>query len=304
MAMRVATFSGTSDLVQAAMRVQAEQADATLQQASGKVATDYGGYGAGAGRIIALETYIDRTTIYEKAATAARSQVEAAASAVGSMADLLNQFTSALTSIDASLSDGSTLQETAASILDQMTALMNTKYQGRYLFAGSATDLAPVVQDAIAPQSTPTSADTSYYAGTDETASVRVSAEEVIRYGVTADDAGFETTLRALSLIAGADLSGGGYDDATLTEARSLVETAVSGLSTAQARLGLSSAALESAITARQDDRTYAETELSGKTDIDVAAVAARLSSYQTQLEAAYAAIGKIQSLRLSDFLK
>ena len=43
---------------QAAMKVQARQAEATLQQASGQISEDYGGLGGKAGSVVSLQSSI------------------------------------------------------------------------------------------------------------------------------------------------------------------------------------------------------------------------------------------------------
>jgi flagellar hook-associated protein 3 FlgL len=50
-----------------------------------------------------------------------------------------------------------------------------------------------------------------------------------------------------------------------------------------------------------QDDATSLAGDLNS---VDVAAVTARLSTYQAQLEASYSAIAKIQGLSLVDYLR
>ena len=118
-------------------------------------------------------------------------------------------------------------------------------------------------------------------------------------YGVTADAAPFEQAIRALSL-----LTGGATDSDTLSEANDLIADALDGLTTTQATLSVKASTLQAAETDQADYQTFATSVVSNLSDADVAAVASSLSTYQTQLKAAYSAIGTIRSLSLADYLK
>ena len=85
------------------------------------------------------------------------------------------------------------LDATARTLLDQVGSLLNVKLDGRYLFAGSATDTAPVDLTALAapPSTYPSTADTSYYNGDGVTLSTKAGPNLDIDYGVKADEPGF-----------------------------------------------------------------------------------------------------------------
>jgi flagellar hook-associated protein 3 FlgL len=300
MSMRVATFSSRQTLLDAAMRVQARQAEMTLQQASGQVSDDYGGLGATSGKVLSLETALTRSQAYASAATTASGRVEAMYDAIGSITDLVTTLKANLISFAATTDTASTLAASAEETLEAVASLLNTQSGGRYLFAGSAVDTAPVDLDALeTTATTPSSADTSYYQGDDAVAAVKVSSDRTVSYGVTADDDAFETVIRALRLVAG------GADDAdTRAEAEDLLDTALDGLTALQSGLSLDADTLETVVSDAEAFQDYAsglETDLSG---VDIASVAAQLSTYDSQLEAAYAAIGTIQGLSLVDYLR
>ncbi len=300
MSMRVATFAMTDGLVRSALKVQAQEAEATLQQASGSVSSDWAGYGSGAGRIVDLQVSIDRSTAYAAAATEADARVQQMYTSLGSMIDGMTSFKSDLVNFSATLTDSGTevLAETASSMLDTLTSLLNTRFEGRYLFSGAATDTAPVDADAIVAQTAPSSADTTWYAGDDEIASVRVADDRTVDWGVTADGDGFEKALRALAMIAA-----GNVDDTSLEEASTLVAEALDAMTVTQSKLSLSAESLESAVADQEDYQSFASTLVTDATAVDVAEVAVRLANLQSQLEATFSAIGKVQSLSLVDYL-
>ncbi|WP_251756406.1 flagellin [Pleomorphomonas sp. JP5] len=296
--MRVATFASSDRLLQAALKIQAKQAEATLQQASGQISEDYGGLGRAAGSVVSLQSSISMSKAYAEAASTAGNRVEAMYDAVDSIIDQITGMKATLSSFSSTTSGTDELKVTAEEMLESLASLMNTQLGGRYLFSGSAVEIAPIDLGSLASATTPSTSDTSYYKGDEAAASVKVSSEQTVTYGVTADDENFEKALRALSLVAS-----GATDDDTLSEASDLLDEAISGLATVQTRLSLNASALKTAISDQETYQDFADNLATSLSGVDVAVVAAEMSAYETQLQAAYAAIGNIASLKLSSYL-
>jgi flagellar hook-associated protein 3 FlgL len=301
MSMRVASFAASNSLMQQAMRIQAQETTVTAQEASGLKSTTYGDLGASSGKLVSLQASITRSKAYSAAATGADARVQQMYSSVGKMIDTLTSFKTDLASFDetSASTDNTTLISNAKSTLSSLVAEMNTTYAGNYVFAGSAVDTKPVDVSAMTAQTDPTTADTSYYKGDDTVASVKVGDDTTVSYGVTADNAAFEAGIRALNTI-----SAGKTDTASITSASNLVDSAMTGLTTIQSQLSLNSKALESAVTDQSDYQSFVSSSVTDLDSVDVAQAASDLSNYTTQLQAAYSAIGKIQSLSLASYLK
>ena len=144
------------------------------------------------------------------------------------------------------------------------------------------------------------SSDTSYYQGNGDVASVRVSDERTIQYGITADNPAFEKAIRALNIVANAST----LDADTLDEATSLSLDALDGVLGEQGKLSVDSASMERAISAQTEYQDFATSLGTDLNSVDVAALTAQMSAYETQLEASYAAIAKISNLNLFNYLK
>lgn len=295
MAMRVATFASSQSLLQAAMRIQVKQAEATEQQASGQVSGDYGGLGAKAGSVVSLQASITRSKAYEEAGNTASSRVETMYNAIGSILDDLSSLKATLAS---STISSDTLQATAQSTLESVVSLMNTQLDGRYLFAGSAIDTEPVDIDSIEGATATSQDELDYYQGDDQQTSVRVSSSRSISYGVTANDDSFRQALWAISTIAN-----GSTDSTSVTNAIDLLASSISSMANVQTKLSLASSDLKSAISSQEDYQTNTADVISSLSEVDITTVAANMSNYEAQLEAAYAAIGKIANLSLASYL-
>jgi flagellar hook-associated protein 3 FlgL len=303
MQMRVATFAINDQMIASALRTQSTMANQQIQEASGLISSDFGGLGSSAQQVLNLQVSVTRAQSYIDAATQTNSKIQVMYSAVNSVSDLVTQFRTLLTSASsASSTDAASVTETAKNMLEQMASLLNTQYNGGYLFGGSATKTAPVdISSATyAAASSPSTADTSYYQGDSQLGAVRVSDNQTVSYGVTADNTAFEQIMRAMNLVA----SNSPLSTDTLNEALDLAVDSIDKLGVVQTRISNASASIERASAYQTEYQSYAQTLGSDLTSVDVAAVTAKLSTYQAQLTASYAAIAKVQSLNLASYLR
>jgi flagellar hook-associated protein 3 FlgL len=169
------------------------------------------------------------------------------------------------------------------------------------VFSGARTTTAPVDLSSFATGTgSTTTADTSYYKGDDEIASVRVADDQTVSYGVTADNSAFEQVMRVLKFVANSS----SLSSTDITQALTLASNALDATSTVQAKLSSAASQIETASSRQSDYQNFAQTLGSDLTGVDVAAVTAQLSAYQAQLTASYSAIAKIQSLNLANYVK
>jgi flagellar hook-associated protein 3 FlgL len=289
-------------MIAAALRTQSTMANQEIQQASGEISSDFGGYGSSSQQILNLQVSVTRSQSYIDAATQTDNKIQMMYSTVSSVADLITKFRSLLTSAtNAASTDSTSVTQSAQQMMSQMASLLNTQYDGGYLFGGSRTDQAPVdTSSSTYPAATsPSSANTSYYKGDDQMASVRVSDSQTVSYGIGADNPAFEQALRAMNLVA----NNSPLSTTTLNEALNLATSAVDAVGVVQSKVSNASSAIESASSFQTNYQSFAKTLGSDLTSVDVAAVTAQLSAYQAQLTASYAAISKVQSLDLASYL-
>nr|QDP27082.1 flagellin [Bradyrhizobium cosmicum] len=302
MAMRVATFAQSNKMIADALRVQSVMAEKQTQESSGLISTDYGGYGSDAQHVVNLQVSVTRAQSYIDAATLADSKVQVMYSAVGSMTDILTQLRSQLSAASTgSSTETNSVISSAQQMLEEMGSLMNTQYDGQYVFGGGKTDTAPVDLSSFSSGAgSLTTADTGYYGGDDEIASVRVAADQTVSYGVTADNSAFEEVMRVLKFVANST----SLSSSDISSALDLAGTALDDTAAVQAKLSNAASSIETASARQTDYKSYAETLSSDLTSVDVAAITAQLSTYESQLTASYSALGKILSMNLASYLK
>lgn len=299
--MRVATFANSDRMLSASLKTQSRMAELQMQQASGSVSTDYGGLGASARTLLLLEANMASSQSYAAAASEAAGRVEVMVSTLSTVTDLLTSFRAELTgAMSTSRSDtaDASLIATAGTYLEELAGLLNVQFEGRYLFAGDATGTAPIDLDGYAASAD--ASDTSYYLGDATVATVRISAEQSVAYGVTADNEAFEQAFRALGQIAQAS----SLDDDALTQAYDLLVSALEDIIVVQSRLASQAGTLERSQERQDSYQALLETAISGLRDADVTAVAVQLASYETQLQASFSALAQVQSLSLLDYLR
>ncbi|MGY3488797.1 flagellar hook-associated protein 3 FlgL [Bradyrhizobium sp. USDA 4011] len=302
MMMRVATFAQSEQMISSALRVQSAMANEQVQESSGLQSEDFGGYGSGAGRVINLQVSVTRAQSYIDASNLADNKVQAMYSAVGSVTDIITQLR---TQLSAATTGSSTATASvinyAQQAISQMQGLLNTQYDGEYVFSGARTDTAPVdLSGYDSGTGSLTTSDTSYYKGDSEIASVRVSDSQSVPYGVTADNPAFEQVMRLLKYVGNSTT----LSSSDISQALDLASNALDATSTVQAKLSTSASQIETSSTNQSDYQNFAKTLSTNLTSVDVAAVTAQLSTYQAQLTASYSAIAKIQSMNLASYLR
>ncbi|HLG81811.1 MAG TPA: flagellin [Bradyrhizobium sp.] len=302
MEMRVATFALSDQMIASALRTQSIMANEQIQEASGVNSEDFAGYGSDTQSVVNLQISVTRAQTYIDAATQANSKVEVMYSAVGSVSTLITNLRTQLSAAtNGSSTSTASLISSAQDMLSEMSSILNTQYDGEYVFSGASTSTAPVDLTGFdSGTGSLSTADTSYYQGDDQIASVRVADDQTVDYGVTADNSAFEQVMRVLKYVANSS----SLSSSDITTALDMASNAIDATSIVQSKLSDASAQIKDASSRQTSYSSYASTLASDLTSVDVAAVTAQLSTYQSQLTASYAAISKIQSMSLASYLK
>ncbi len=302
MVMRVATFALSDQMVTGSLRVQAIMANDQIQEATGVKSTDFAGYGGDTQSVLNLQVSVTRAQSYIDAASLADSKVQTMWSTVGQMTDMITKLRSDLSAATTGSSTATAAVISASQdMLQQMGSLLNTQYNGQYVFAGARTSTPAVDLSTFATGTgSLTTPDTSYYQGDSEISSVQVAGGQTVNYGVTADNSAFEQIMRVLKFVANST----NLTTTDISQAMDAASTALDATSIVQARLSDAASQIETASANQTNYKSYAETLSGNLTGVDVAAITAQLSTYQAQLQASYAAIAKIQSLNLASYLK
>ncbi|MEM7169530.1 MAG: flagellin [Pseudomonadota bacterium] len=288
------------------LRTQTEIAETQIQIASGKKAQTYSEIATDVTQLVSLERSLTRSDQYTDNIDTALSRLNLMESSVGT---LVERSTEVLGIIAQGLSgtnlDDLPLQQFANTFLAEAAGELNKQNSGFYIFGGSRTNIAPV--DLSDTDYTPQAglpgtftADTDYYQGDDFIYSVRADDRLETSYGVTADHPTFEALLRGLSYM---EYAGANSDKVVLEEAYDLLKSAIDGLSDLRGEIGSSAGVLEQQKTSHEDFQTFAENLVSNIEDVDIAQATTELSFNELQLQGSYAALARIRSLNLLQYL-
>lgn len=298
---RVSTFGMGQSVLRSALSVQAEYAAASMQKSSGLKTTTYGELGSQASSLISAEAASTQLTTWKANTSIANDRTQASLSAVDDMIDQLTKLRSTLSAVKSSSSSSIDLNQTGKDLLADLADQMNTRMDGRYLFAGSNTDTAPVDTSLLALPNSPSTADTSYYTGDTEQASVRISSQQTISYGVTANGSAFEKALRSANILA--NMNTAPIDQSTIDEVYNLATQALDGMIAVQSSLANSQSRLEGAESRQTASLDLLDSVASDIKEVDVASVSVKLSQYETQLQASYSALGSLSKFSLTNYL-
>lgn len=213
---RISTLQLNSLTLGSALGVESQYAQAETQQASGLVASNFATLGGvNSSEMLNLEDGIGQAQTWASNATTVGSRTQSMYTALGNMSSTVSTLESKI-SAASSTADNSSLVPAVQELQKTLAAEMNTQEAGSYLFAGSNVGEAPVDLSSY-PSSTfsVSGSDTSYYTGDDNISSVRISQQQTVSYGVTANSAGFEEALRATQGVIAAASST--LDTGTLT---------------------------------------------------------------------------------------
>ncbi len=299
---RVASIPLTMKLSEANMRLQARMADAQTQQATGLKSIDYKDISRDTQRLLAIESTKDQLKSYSDNGILVLNQVNIAYDTFGEMDKVGNSVLQGLTAALGGDSVQPAVTTAQAQIaLNEFSSLLNYKVAGRYLFAGTDTDTAPVdlTDPAWTPQVIlPSTPNTSYYQGNNTTLSVQLSETLTVNYGVTADQAPFEQILRSFNVI----INNPGNKTA-YAEALDLLRDGIGYLADVRAQLSANAKTIEDQNVRNQEDIANLDELISGIKEVDLPSVTVELKNIETQLQASYSASVMLLRLSLTNFL-
>lgn len=175
---------------------------------------------------------------------------------------------------------------------NQLISLANTTLEGKALFAGTATDAAPIILDGSG---------NAVYQGNTQDRSVALTSTQNIVSNVRADDTAFSQAFSSIMSLKNALASN---DVAGVQASIDLLSSASGAMIGLNADVGGKLSSLAMRENTFLDMDTQMQVQLSQHESVDMAAVAMRLAQSQTSLQAAYAQVAKFNQLSLVNFLR
>ena len=291
--MRVTTGMSQRHVLSDLRRVQERLASAQSQVSGGKRIEKPSDDPLGAERAMRLNAQLDSTTAYRSSVDESRSWLDATDTALSSVGDIVQR----VRELTLQAANGSTTPAGRQSIkleIDQLTeqakSTLNSAYDGRHLFSGTATDTAPY-----------SAATGDAYQG-DSGAVVRQIGPGVsVQVNMTGDDvlSGLLPTLRTISAhLAANDIASLGTTDLKALDA------GADNLTAKQSQVGAITNRVDAAGQRLDDFYDVTNAFLSKTQDADLPQALTDLSAQQNALQAALRGGASLIQQSLMDFLR
>jgi len=305
--MRVTNFAQQNFIFAQVQAIQSRNADQNIAITSGKTAQRYSGIASDSGRLVSIEATHVRITRYIENNQLIDQRLQTMESSVSQLVDIASSFRTLLVgSLNANNATVSGIDVEAANLMQQVAGILNTDFDGRYLFAGSKTNTRPVDLNAagfvVPPAVYPSAVETDYYVGDGNTLATQAGPDLSLSYGIRANESAFEKLIRSLHLVSTAIVAPV-PDAARLNEGLRLAEEAVSELAQVVSRIGVARSAIDTANKGHEETLLYAEQTIGEIGNTDLAKAMTILTGDRAALEASFATLAQMRTISLLNFL-
>lgn len=192
------------------------------------------------------------------------------------------------------------VSQLCSAYLGIVSDMLNTQYEGRYLFSGSRTNVAPIadvttISNIINDQ--PTS---NYYRGNSQILTIQASPSLNLNYGITGDNPTFQKLIGAFNYIIKGDQAN---DDKTLATAVNVLKDAMNGIANLRANIGNNMRIIKTLIDINDNNNMNLLSSIGEIIDTDIPKTTAAIINKQTILQASYKVTSIISGLSLKDYL-
>lgn len=318
--MRVGTLSQSDVMLQQMLRQQADIVRTQEQVSTGKKYNDVAGFGASVAHLTNSHSLLTQLEGHREANAALAGRLSAFDTGLRELESIGGELRDAMQSARG-LENGSGFVAEVEGLLERAASVLNTRFEGRFLFGGTNTSEPPVrVNNSaeILALAEPPAGD--FFADSGSAPSVRLDERATLQVGVAASEVAgdlLHSMQRILMFDSGTLPSGtgafapAGSLDGQLTSnetdfiANELAQVlqAVDTLQTAATENGLDMKAVE-AVQNRLEEQTISLTDMiANQEDVDLGKVATRLNNQQLSLEASIRMIAEMRSLSLLSVL-
>ncbi len=297
---RVSTASLYQQNLSDISSVQVELAKLNKQISSGYKANSWDELNGSVERVSAYQTKIDSISTYNSNNTSVMARLNVMDHTMGQLQDIATQYASLISQRNSGVGGNSLNFATQAkAMLDQISQDMNVQIAGRYVFSGSKTNTAPVNQPIGISGSSGTPSN-SYYNGSSDALTARISDAQVLHYGVPGDDPAFQNLISAITTGIAGNASN---DSSLLSKSIDNINLAIQGLADVKTGVDTSITNIQNVQDQHATLKLYWQQALSDETSTDVAEASIKLAADQTTLQATFQAFAGLTKLKLTDYL-
>ena len=299
---RISSYAMHQNTLQDASRVQLNLANEQAQLSSGLKAQDFAGLGGSESeQFLSLENKIAKTGVYVDNNNRVATRLNTTDNVLSQVIENLQNIKSLISQRRNGAANSDAFDGNLRAQWQSLTGLLNTNLEGRYLFSGTRTDSPAVDTENFPSLYSDGVPDDGYYRGSKEDVTVRADTNIEFVYNVRADDPAFQKVFAGMAMAKKGDSSNLDLD---FERAYELIDQGLQGVISAQAVVNQNKVAIDN-INQRHDIfKNYFKGIKETIGNADLVSVSTQVAINQGVLQAAFQAFAKINSLKLSDFLR
>jgi flagellar hook-associated protein 3 FlgL len=181
---------------------------------------------------------------------------------------------------------------------------LNSSFMGRYIFAGSQTNVIPVRDIVIYSNIINGEATNNYCLADDYKTILRADDSLVIEYGVTAHEEAFQKAIGAAHLALEAERGDAIIQRQRFEEAIVMFDEAIAQLNTLRTKMGNNTLAIENINSQHTDLNIYLNKVLDENLNTDIPEATLKASLDEAIIRASFMVYSKLAGLNLTDYIR
>ncbi|MFW0777623.1 MAG: hypothetical protein ACN2B6_07895 [Rickettsiales bacterium] len=299
---RISTFALHQSTFRNAAFTQSQLANAQIQLSSGRKTQTFDGMSDQAEQFIALEARLSRTNLYKNNNKLVVTRLDTTNAILGQVIDTVTSIKNLIIQRRNDSQAGSlAFPEQLDGLWQSLVGELNTTLEGRYIFSGTRTNIAPVSSTVFPELAESGVPDDNYYFGSSDDITLRADDNIEFTYNVRGNDPGFQKVFAALAMARQGDISN---NDSDLATAFDLAAEGLDEIISAQAQVNANKISIEQVIERQTSLSFYWQGLKEEISNTDLVAVSTQVAINEGILQATFQTFSKINSLRLSDFLR
>ena len=334
-AQSISTYGATSALRALVAKNKAEMLKAQQEATTGTVFDVGLSLGSKSGQTVSLRKEYDRLSVLTDMNKLVQQRMNATQTAAGTIIENTQNFLGDLTGANNTAEIAASIAKSAKSILNSVTGLLNTSYNGEYIFAGVNTDVKPVADytEGSAAQTAVRQAFQDHFGfAIDDPQVANITGDEmkaflegdfadefndanwaanwsdasdtVIKISANAD--GFRKTIMSAVMVAEFATIGlnSSAFEALTHQAMQTTTTAITETTSEQTTLGLAQSRTGAATTRIAAQQKILNQSVLNLEEVDPYEAATRVNALKTQIETSYSLTVQLQNMSLLNYLR
>jgi flagellar hook-associated protein 3 FlgL len=313
----ISNLSITSQVTTALNNGKDTLADLTQQLATGVKSNDLTTYSAYESRTLVNSRNLqDKAESYIAAIKSVRPRLTLYETSLGAIEKLVNSTQSTITNTqNAAAATEQGVDSQISGTIDQIAFYLNQKLSDRYIFAGTRYTTQPVGDvktltnppTETFPATSPTLPPYDKAApGSDAKAyakdSVAIDDSLQLTYGISTSDSAIQNLMQGMRYAYAATKDSANYQT-YMAQAQTYLKTAIDGIRSLRAQVAGNQKILTETETSQTDTKTQLQSTVDDIRGADITEVSVKINTFNTQLQASYAATSKLLNMSLLNYL-